>query len=142
MKRAIIIILIVIVIIGFILVLRYCLRENSQDTIQYYYQTLEITQDERQYGIELLELTYKDTTNKYYKQDYIPDEKTAIEIAEAIWFPIYGKNIYNSKPFRATIIQDSVWYIRGTLEDGYVGGVPYALIRKSDCKVLKVIHTK
>lgn len=76
------------------------------------------------------------------KNGFIPDSETAIKIAQAIWLPIFGNLIYESKPFHARLLEDSIWIIEGTLPEGAVGGVPYAAIRKSDCSVLKVVHTK
>lgn len=75
------------------------------------------------------------------KDGYVPNAETAIKVAEAIWLPIYGDKIYNSKPFKATLRNNEVWIVEGTLHT-QKGGVPYAEIQKSDCKVLKVIHTK
>jgi hypothetical protein len=71
---------------------------------------------------------------------FVPDEKTAIKIAEAIWYPIYGDEIYDEKPFKAEL-KDSVWIVRGTLNYD-VGGVAYIEIQKCDCKILKVKHGK
>ncbi len=75
------------------------------------------------------------------KDGYVPNAETAIKVAEAIWLPIYGDKIYNSKPFKATLRDNEVWVIEGTLHT-QKGGVPYAEIQKKDCRVLKVIHTK
>ncbi len=70
----------------------------------------------------------------------VPNEETAIRIAEAVWLPIYGNDIYNSKPFHAKLISDSIWVVEGTLPEGHLGGVPYAAIQKKDGKVLKISH--
>lgn len=76
--------------------------------------------------------------------DYVPDENTAIKIAIAVWIPIYGKKIKRKKPFVATLNEEGVWVVKGSLRGGKLmkGGVPYAYIRKSDGKILKIIHTK
>lgn len=73
--------------------------------------------------------------------DYVPDEETAIKIAEAIWLPIYGDKIYNCKPFKARLVQSKIWIVEGTLHEAK-GGVPYIEIQKKDCKILKVSHGK
>ncbi|MFD2162276.1 YbbC/YhhH family protein [Paradesertivirga mongoliensis] len=78
---------------------------------------------------------------KLDNDDYVPNEETAIKIAEAVWLPIYGKKIYKNEPFEATLMNDSVWVVMGTLKE-QKGGVPYIEIRKKDCKILKVIHGK
>lgn len=75
------------------------------------------------------------------KIDYVPNEETAIKIAEAIWLPIYGENIYNKKPFKAEL-KDNIWIVKGSLPEKMVGGVPYIEIQKSDCKILGVAHGK
>lgn len=74
-------------------------------------------------------------------EDYVPDKETAIKIAEAIWLPIYGEKIYESKPFEAQLKGDSLWVVEGTLKEKK-GGVPYIEIRKSDCKIIIVTHGK
>jgi hypothetical protein len=76
------------------------------------------------------------------KDGYVPNKETAIKIAEAIWLPIYGNEIYNCKPFVAELRNDSIWVVQGTLKTGLYGGVPYIEIQKADCKVLKVTHGK
>lgn len=75
--------------------------------------------------------------------DFVPNRETAIKIAEAIWLPIYGKEIYDDTPFIATLKDSSVWLVKGTFNNDYMfGGVPYIWIRKKDSKILKVIHGK
>jgi hypothetical protein len=80
--------------------------------------------------------------HKYAPSDgFVPNQETAIKIAEAIWFPIYGDEIYTRKPFKATLKADSIWVVQGTLTKGK-GGVPYIEMQKSDCRILKVTHGK
>jgi hypothetical protein len=75
-------------------------------------------------------------------KNYVPDEKTAISIAEAVWLPIFGEKIYNSKPFIATLDTiKMIWTVKGTL-NAYKGGVPYIQLQKSDAKIVTVYHTK
>ena len=80
--------------------------------------------------------------NKFPKNGFVPDEETAIKVAEAILIPIYGERVLMKRPFIAELKGD-IWYIKGTLPEEYtVGGVPYVEIQKSDCKILEVYHTK
>ncbi|CAA0157404.1 YbbC/YhhH family protein [Tenacibaculum maritimum] len=72
--------------------------------------------------------------------NYVPNKETAIKIAEAIWLPIYGNKIYKNKPFTANL-NGGIWIVEGTLHTDS-GGVPYIEIRKEDCKVIDVYHTK
>jgi len=84
------------------------------------------------------------------KRSMVPDEKTARKVAEAILLPIYGNQIYQDTPFVAKLKGDSVWVVSGGYKDKEkndkpifrVGGFEVIVIRKSDCKILRVIHTK
>ena len=72
---------------------------------------------------------------------FVPDEETAIKVAETILFSLYGDSIFDLKPFVAEY--NSVlkyWKVTGTLpaEFGY-GGVPEIHIRKKDGKILYFI---
>lgn len=69
----------------------------------------------------------------------VPDAATAVRIAEAVWLPLYGKGIYDKRPFVAKL-QGDVWVVTGTLPKEALGGVPEAHIAKRDARVLKVAH--
>ena len=73
--------------------------------------------------------------------NYVPNQETAIKIAEVIWYPIYGVNIEKFKPFKVELKDNTVWIVEGTIKEGK-GGVPYIEINKKDCKILKVMHEK
>ena len=50
------------------------------------------------------------------KNGFIPDEATAIKVAEAILIPIYGeKVIHGERPFHGTLL-NGTWKVSGTLE--------------------------
>lgn len=66
----------------------------------------------------------------------------AIKIVEQEWLKIYGKTIYDKKPFKAKLINDTIWVVNGTLSYGELGGVPYAEINAKDCQIIKVTHGK
>jgi len=93
-------------------------------------------------------MAFSKHNNKGVQQDYspkkgfVPNEETAIKIAEAIWLPIYGNSILEMKPFVANLKDSTIWIVEGTLPKGMKGGVPYIEIQKSDCKVLKIAHGK
>ena len=73
-------------------------------------------------------------------EGYVPDSATAIRIAEAVWIPIYGKKqIDGQRPLNVVLTQN-VWTVTGSLPEGWVGGVAEIDIRKSDGKILRVIH--
>lgn len=72
----------------------------------------------------------------------VPDAKTAIAIAVAVWTPIYGeKLIASEKPYVATLAGGK-WTVTGSLSKGWVGGVAIAVIARSDGQVLRVSHGK
>jgi hypothetical protein len=73
-------------------------------------------------------------------RDYVPNAECAVKVAEAIWLPIYGPDIYKMRPYVAVLKGDSVWVVEGTLPKRTLGGTPYIEIRKSDCKILKVAY--
>jgi NTF2 fold immunity protein len=73
---------------------------------------------------------------------YVPDAKTAVRIAEAIWIPIYGaKTLADEKPFVATRRGD-VWYVHGTMPKNTPGGTAEAEIDTRSGRILRVSHGK
>lgn len=60
------------------------------------------------------------------KDGFVPNKETAIQIAVAVWTPIYGKeNIERQKPYEAKL-KDGVWHVAGNLPKNMVGGVAIA----------------
>ena len=75
-------------------------------------------------------------------QGLVPDAKTAIAIAVAVWSPIYGeKQIALEQPYAASLA-DGKWTVTGSLPKGWLGGAAIAVISKSDGQVLRVSHGK
>ena len=73
---------------------------------------------------------------------YVPDAKTAIRIAVAIWEPIYGAGrIASERPYRA-ILRNGVWTVEGSLPKNWEGGVALAEVSKDDGRILRVSHGK
>jgi hypothetical protein len=69
------------------------------------------------------------------------DSRNCNSDCETVLSNIYGKeHIEEEKPFSVNLDGD-VWIIEGSLYYRK-GGVAYMEIRKSDGKILKVIHTK
>lgn len=76
------------------------------------------------------------------KEGMVPDARTAISIAVAVWNPIYGeKEIASEKPYNATM-KNGQWTVTGSVPSGWVGGVATAVISKKDGRIIKVYHTK
>ena len=77
-----------------------------------------------------------------YQRGMVPDKETAIKIAESIWYPIYGSEIYTELPFEAILEGDSVWFVHGNLPKGIQGGCAEIRIRKKDSSILYVAHQR
>jgi hypothetical protein len=85
------------------------------------------------------------------KSRFVPDSATAVEIAEAVLIPVYGrKHIESERPFTATL-SDGVWTVSGTLRcsDGKggtttvcVGGVAAVEISQKDGRIRRMWHSK
>lgn len=71
----------------------------------------------------------------------INNHEKAIFFADSIWRNIYGNRIDNNRPFKAKIINDSIWVIEGSIYT-QKGGVPYAEINANTCEVIKITHGK
>ena len=87
----------------------------------------------------------------YPKRGFVPDETTAVSIAEAVLIPVYGREQIESKrPFKA-VLENVVWTVHGTLHcsDGKggvtttcVGGTAEVKLSKTDGRIMKMIHYK
>ena len=79
-------------------------------------------------------------------QGLVPDEETAVKIAEVVWLPIYGEAIYDRLPFVAYYDgKEDVWYVRGTMPEAppgktLFGGTPEMTIKRTDGQILFVSH--
>jgi len=72
----------------------------------------------------------------------VPTEETAVEIATAVFKPIYGaETIASERPFHASL-QSGVWYVSGTLPPNFRGGTAKAAIAQKDGRILGVWHDK
>ena len=83
--------------------------------------------------------------NRGYMPDkgVVPNEETAIRIAEAVWLPIYGDSIYSKQPFVAEYNEkEKCWYVSGTLPENTFGGVPEIKINRMNGEILYISHGK
>lgn len=70
----------------------------------------------------------------------VGDAETAARIAEAVLESVYDpESIQMQRPLRVGI-RDSIWVVRGTLPDDYLGGVAHVEISRSDGRILRVSH--
>jgi hypothetical protein len=76
------------------------------------------------------------------KDGFVPNEKTAVRIAEAVLGAIYGEQqIASEQPFSAKLKGD-VWAVTGSLPEGMAGGVAEVRISKRTGEILGVTHGK
>lgn len=68
----------------------------------------------------------------------VPNEETAIRIAEAVLLPIHGERTYENRPFVAELKNDSIWNVEGSIPRKALFGYYYVEIQKKDGKILGV----
>ncbi len=77
------------------------------------------------------------------ERGFVPDQATAIAIAEAVWLPIYGKGTLDKeRPFKA-ILKGDVWTVTGTfhwVDKNEKGGTAVAEISRIDGRIIRVSH--
>jgi hypothetical protein len=74
------------------------------------------------------------------KDGFVPNEHTAVRIAEAVLIPIYGeKEVRSERPFKA-VLANGVWTVRGTLPPNFMGGTAVVRMAKSDGRIFFMIH--
>jgi hypothetical protein len=75
-------------------------------------------------------------------QGIIPNEATAVKVAEAVFPPIFGsEEVTKYVPYHAQF-KDGIWTVYGTLKPGSRGGTPQMTIQKKDGKVIEVWHSQ
>ena len=74
----------------------------------------------------------------FLKTDCVPDDLTAMRIAEAVWLPVYGYETVNAqKPFTADLESD-VWTVKGSPPANDAAGALTALISKTDGRIIEL----
>ena len=82
-------------------------------------------------------------TNYSFKFNAVPNEETALKIAETVLVAVYGEEVLlSNQPFKVYYNDyKKSWVIIGTLPNDCVGGVAKVVIRKYDGKVLSITHS-
>ncbi len=74
------------------------------------------------------------------KGGFVPDEETAVAIAEAILVPIMGRRaMQEERPYRA-ILKGNEWTVFGYLGPEYAGGVAIVKMDKKSGTILHFSH--
>ncbi|MGF7074859.1 hypothetical protein FHW88_001183 [Mucilaginibacter sp. SG538B] len=72
----------------------------------------------------------------------ITDKQTAIAVAEAILFKIYGRaQIVNERPYETYFI-NGYWVLNGTLPEKMLGGGFLIVLNAKDGRVVRLTHYK
>src|SRR5947209_1132683 len=75
-------------------------------------------------------------------QGIIPDEVTAVKVAEAVFTPIFGaEEVAKYSPYHARLTE-GLWTVYGTLKPGSRAGTPQMTIQKNDGKIIEVWHSQ
>ena len=78
----------------------------------------------------------------HFREPIIQNEKTAVKVAEAVLFNIYGEeNIKNERPYTIGFA-DNYWILYGYLPSGYHGGVFTIIIDAENGEVVSLWHDK
>lgn len=90
---------------------------------------------------EALQISLQGAQSIHPKNGFVPDESTAIQIAEAAVKAQYGdKTVSNEQPFHARLYGET-WIVKGTLHpQGALGGTAVVKISKLDGKILFMTH--
>jgi hypothetical protein len=88
-----------------------------------------------------LDLSLKSARSIHPKNGWVPDEATAIRIAEAVAIAQWGEpQIAKERPFKARL-RDDVWTIMGTLHpQGAFGGTAVVQLSRNSGAVLLALH--
>ena len=71
----------------------------------------------------------------------IPTAKDAKEKAVSEWLNLFGVKIKDEKPYKVFYDkQNDIWLVKGSLKRGWVGGVAFIIMQKSDGKILAIWH--
>lgn len=76
------------------------------------------------------------------KNGCVPNNISAIKIAEIVWGNIYGSKIYQDAPFNTVLINDSIWVVSGTIDKNKSGGSFYIKMLKKNGEILNVTREK
>jgi len=124
-----------IAILGVIVIVTISAR--ASDEAKHYYQTSE---GEARQAVE--EAKKGEHHNVLDHSGAVPTKETAIELAVAVWSPIYGRDkIAKEAPFQAIRVDDC-WFVTGSLEKGWLGGTAEAVIAVADGRFLMISHGK
>jgi hypothetical protein len=72
----------------------------------------------------------------------LKSKRQVIKFAKHQFILAYGSEVLEIRSFRAKLVDNKVWIVRGIRSNDSLGGVPYIEIQKENCKILNLYHTK
>ena len=76
------------------------------------------------------------------KSDYVPDEATAVRVAEAVLIPLHGRQqVEAQRPYTVSTPEKGYWLVSGSAPQGQLGGTFAVWIKKIGC-IVNVSYTK
>jgi NTF2 fold immunity protein of polymorphic toxin system component len=90
---------------------------------------------------EALQISLKGARSIHPKNGFVPNESTAIQIAEAAAKAQYGgETVSSEEPFHARLYGET-WIVKGTLHpQGALGGTVVVKVSKLDGRIVFMIH--
>lgn len=89
---------------------------------------------------DAVEASIKGVASYKPKNGLVPDEATAVQVAEAVLQPIYGvKKVVSERPYNAHL-SNGTWTVVGSMHSALLGGVAIVKISQADARVIFVIH--
>jgi hypothetical protein len=77
------------------------------------------------------------------KPDYVPNETTAIRIAEAVLTPIHGEQkVEAQRPYTVSVPEKDYWLVSGSAPKGQFGGTFAVWIKKQSGCIVNISYTK
>ena len=90
-----------------------------------------------------IEFIDKNIDYHYDDGDNVPDAETAIKVTQPILYKIFGyENIMIRQPFSVQLINDSIWYISGSISGKYKGGDIYIKMSKKNATIYEICGEK
>jgi hypothetical protein len=71
----------------------------------------------------------------------IPDEATAIKVAEAVLVPIFGEDHLNRERPLHGRLDNGIWTVYGTLPKRTIGGTMLVRMKRKDGQIIEILHS-
>lgn len=100
-------------------------------------QSKETTDED--YNINYNDYIKKTGKPQNFNQDLVPDEKTAILIADIIWNARFeGLKWSKEIPYTVILEDKKIWYVKTNLPKNYIGKILHIKINKYDGRILYI----